>query len=698
MGFKAGRFGDYGKLGVIANDQWIEDDQEMRQAGNCAWDYSASNRLIGAGISKNCDELDAMGRTWTLDGTMGVKILEFPLSRVAYGASGMIRFNLIMERSTTQTIQVQASVIGGGSTRYELSGAIVTRRIVSINVEVPEQHSSSFKNDLSVSLYLFSTNITSTDVTIYSIGIFEPQRMPLRVAKFEDTTGAGNTIGVDDWPLSTAARCLLRDQQEVLHWARAAKANILSQCFASGYLVGTDSYSTNSDALGAWIVRKPYGGTNVKFVTKIITGAHNTIVKASLWSLSKIAYDNETDSFHAGDILINETSGGVARIVSVDDDGTTGYLHLSYVFGSFENNGTLHGINSETGISKGEALQNGSITSGEELDSDDDTVLALDDRFVYLDLDTIDEDSEYEIRLDAKGTSISGCVVLSTSVSAYVENDTSISNKLPRSSWHEQDDPIRARPYKSIKDTQNATWHNNRAVILSDFRVNFSDGYSHPTEKQRGRTASEANADNANFAFGIVYKSNNCRSITARITVSKSILDRKRKIPVSSASGTLERPYAIVTGSTSGAVAIAEYLSDSTTDYLYIDGDSTSFVTGETLSTPAWSATADGPPQLFSGSQTVKFSISHNHLSDVSSSEVYMSLANRGSPYTFEVTLPVDTDEFNNDSSVISNHPLLWAIQAWTDDSGDPIILEQYQVFQEPGTTLDAELYEDQTE
>ena len=95
--------GGEGDMGVIANDQFIEDDQEMRQAGNTAWDYSASSaRLIGAGVAKSCDDNTAMGKVWRVIGRMSAKILELPLSQVAYGASRMIRVHILLERDAAE--------------------------------------------------------------------------------------------------------------------------------------------------------------------------------------------------------------------------------------------------------------------------------------------------------------------------------------------------------------------------------------------------------------------------------------------------------------------------------------------------------------------------------------------------------------------------------------------------------------------
>jgi len=690
MGFKAGRFGDCGDLGVIANDQWIEDDQEMRLAGNCAWDYVASNRLIGAGIAKNCDNNAAMGRTWTITGRMASKILELPLSKVAFGASRMIRVHVLLERDATETVRVQGTVVGGGNASQTLSGAPTGKELVSLNIDVPEQRSSSFENGLSLSLYLFGAGGGAVGVTIYTIGIFEPQHLPLVPAVFKDTTGASNTIGVDDWPVSTAIRDLLRDQQDVLHWARAAKPNILSQCFSSGYYpILPGSYSTDMDRIGRWIVRKPYGGTSIKMVVRTLNKTAIAEMTASLWSLAKIAYDTESAGFTAGDILEDYTSGARARIVKVQDNGTTGFLWLAYVFGTFSNNDWLRGRDSATGALRGNALQNGAALAGDQVDSDILYASGTEDDYLYFALDTVNEDAEYEIRLDAKLDGGGSATIRTDAVMAYVTDGTAIAHKLPRSSHHEQDDPIRANAYKAIRDTQNSTWHNNRAVILSDSR--FENWIVKPTARD-----SDDTLDNAgdNLANGIAYKGKNSHAITARVTVSKGDLDNRRRIPITYSSGTWVQPEDIIVGAKSGAVAILEYVYGG---YVYIRGDVTSFVSGEALSTlGGWNGTANGPPERFSGKQKIRFAVFHTADAPISEMEIDVSLMKRINPVTMEMTINLDTNLFDNDASVVGDYPLVWSLQSWTDVPGDAVTLEQYQVFQAPSTTLDAELYEDQ--
>lgn len=78
--------------------------------------------------------------------------------------------------------------------------------------------------------------------------------------------------------------------------------------------------------------------------------------------------------------------------------------------------------------------------------------------------------------------------------------------------------------------------------------------------------------------------------------------------------------------------------------------------------------------------------------------EANLSLMSRDGPQEITLTLSVGSDAFDNDATVVSGSilPLLWILDFWTTEHGDPLILEQYQVFQAPLTTLDAELYEDE--
>lgn len=690
--FKAGRFGDYGDVGIISNSQWVEDDAEMRQAGNTAWDFAASRRLNGAGLAKSCDSASAMGRTWNLTGHAMVKIITLPLQEIAFGASGQMRVHVLLERDIDEPILVGADLDGGNGARKLMTATAGTKELVTLNFGMDPQRSANFKGTPALNIYLISRNASaSTAVTIHSISAFEPQNLPLRPKVFRDTTGATNVIGAANQPLSAFVRTLVANQQRVLHWARAAKSNIITQCFTSGYLVGAGSYATDKDRLGRWFVRKPYGGTGVTLVTQIDVSVGNANIQASMYSLATLDYDGEVSAFTAGDILEDHTSGARARIVKVTDSGTTGTLFLSYVTGTFANNDSLKGRNSTTGAARGEALQNGAIRAGELVDSDVIAVPIGSLNYPAFSLDTVDEDAEYEIRLDAEKDGATATTVESFFVTAYVNNSaTTIEHRLPRSSWCEQDDPIRASTYKSIKDTQNATWHNQRAIVLNDSRARDW------TKKQRGRTdISEAAISRYNFGTGILYKASRSRALKARIVVSKRPISNLKKISFTGGSGTRVIED-IMTGATSGAVARVEYISSGATGFVYLLDDG-NFLNGEALSTAGgWSGTASSAPTPFEAQQHLRLAVFHTYDTPIAEHTVDLSTMPRGSAQTIDLVVNLASDLYDNDSSVVVYYPLVWTIQAWTTVPGDSLMLEQYQVFQAPLTTLDAELYEDE--
>jgi hypothetical protein len=72
----------------------------------------------------------------------------------------------------------------------------------------------------------------------------------------------------------------------------------------------------------------------------------------------RLDYDSQTANFTLGDILTGGSSGATARIVADSDSGTTGYLTLTDIVGTFQDNETI------TGSSTGSATSNGSTTVG----------------------------------------------------------------------------------------------------------------------------------------------------------------------------------------------------------------------------------------------------------------------------------------------------------------------------------------------
>ena len=63
--------------------------------------------------------------------------------------------------------------------------------------------------------------------------------------------------------------------------------------------------------------------------------------KLIVHATTELAYDAQTANFTVGDIVTGGTSGATARIVADTDSGTTGTLHLAYVYGTFADNETL---------------------------------------------------------------------------------------------------------------------------------------------------------------------------------------------------------------------------------------------------------------------------------------------------------------------------------------------------------------------
>jgi hypothetical protein len=183
--------------------------------------------------------------------------------------------------------------------------------------------------------------------------------------------------------------------------------------------------------------------------------------------------------------------------------------------------------------------------------------------------------------------------------------------------------------------------------------------------------------------------------VVASVLVSKPDLTFYRKLPVTSASGEWKEGE-ILTGATSGAWARIVF-GQAGLASCYIRDESGTFVSGETISTPTgYAAITTGTSQRFSGTQKIRFAVGHTEDAPIANLEIDVSLLGRGEAKRLDLSLSVDTNQFDNDSTVVGDYPLIWTLYASTTEPGDAVTLEQYQVFQAPMTTLDAELYEDQ--
>ena len=93
------------------------------------------------------------------------------------------------------------------------------------------------------------------------------------------------------------------------------------------------------------------GGRNAIPLASQTDPNNNTLGEAYL------LYDGQTSNFTVGKILTGQTSGATAEIIANTDSGTTGYLTLGNVTGTFDNDETIKDDNTTQGV----AVVNGTI-------------------------------------------------------------------------------------------------------------------------------------------------------------------------------------------------------------------------------------------------------------------------------------------------------------------------------------------------
>jgi hypothetical protein len=385
------------------------------------------------------------------------------------------------------------------------------------------------------------------------------------------------------------------------------------------------------------------------------------------------------------------------------------------VTGTFANNDSLRSRDSETGEIIGGAVAASNLAAGAEIDSDTESLLVSSYGYAEFSLDTVTEDAEYELRLDAIRTGEgSDAEVASWWVTAFCEASATTVSRIPRSSFHEQDDPVRASSYKYIKEAQNRTWYENTAIILNDFR-RLDAG----TLKASGRPeiffpiggSQYMDRAQSNLASGLLLKGASAKTLKAKIWISRMDTVDRRMIDITGAAPNSGPPLFAFTGSvpvddlivgaTSGAVArfdaFESYLfHPSRMFYRRVSGD---FQDGETINGTlgSFSATTTLSPAKMEGNPKLRLAVFHENGVPVASKDFDLSGLAAGGVRLVTMTLDLPTSQYDNDHSVISDYPLIWTISTWTEDlSMDCLVLEQYQVFQAPLTTLNAELYEDQ--
>lgn len=109
---------------------------------------------------------------------------------------------------------------------------------------------------------------------------------------------------------------------------------------------------------------RQYGDLYDNFEIDLTAGGRNAVPLASQKDTGNntlgeayLLYDGETANFTVGKILTGVTSGATAEIVALQDDGTTGYLTLGNVVGTFQNNETINDDN----VPAGSGLVNGTL-------------------------------------------------------------------------------------------------------------------------------------------------------------------------------------------------------------------------------------------------------------------------------------------------------------------------------------------------
>jgi len=686
MGFPKQRYTGYEDLpgSQITNQQMIEDEEALRLVGNAVAVFSHSKRLVASSLGFGPDVGATEDLTFELTPENPATIIRLPMSQVVSGMSGKIRVTILAARDDdTAGVELEVNA-GRDSARGYFSAATGVYHLITAVVDVGRNKNPALYSDeeLTISLHVSWAygEGNTVAVAVRSLAAYElgDTTMPRSVRDWVDTTGANNKIGQPDYPLSPGMQRILNGNAHECAAHRMTRASIFHRCFRLGNKVPNAGYDGDEAGLGEWIIRKPRGATVVEatgYVAPIPAGAIDA--KFSLYSIQSLNYNNEVAPFTAGDLLTGQTTGVQARILKVVDAGATGTIYLGFLNGA--NLFQAGEVIKDEGT--GEADVNGAMTGPLSIASDENN-FAVGSYEAFLIAGQIEEEGEYWARFDVKKVGAVNTVYLPwfMIVDGLAAN---VAHKLPLPSNVEQDDDVRASTWLNTKTTLEKVWARCRSIMMSDFWYSSGGQAEGRASSYTSLAQLEYNIQHGVFGLGVVYPSPGASRLYARVWLRRTDTRLVRKVDVVGHVG----PVAVddvVTGAISGATGLYERF-DAAGGYIVVSSLSGEYQVGEVVNfTSGGSATVASVPYTFDAVLKIKLmtSIVDPPLEFVEH-EIDISNLPQNQTQKIEMVIPIST-EYVNDYSVQTDMPYMWVIMAKTDELGDHLLLDKYQVFEEP--------------
>lgn len=692
MGFPRQRHEAYTRLPLQSqhNDAMVESVEATTIVNNAVALWGSTRRNVGSGVGYGPDDGAEVDLTLTVTPGNPARFVRLPMSQFMTGASGKMRVTIHAARADGASPSYMQVTCGNTQARADFAAASGVYDLVTVALDVDEVRSPGLLTDAQLTIgvgvdWSWGEGVEET-ITIRSVSAYE---LPGPDAwRWKDTTASSNKIGQQNYPLSPAMLRILLNNQHAIRSARSPRT-ILHRCFRTNKKTLGAGYDAGEDGLGDWIIRKPHGTTQIESIIGCDVNAGSADFRLSLWSIESILYDGQVTNFVPGETVTGQTSGARARLIGQNDAGATGVLYLGFVDGVFADNETI------LGESTGEALANGTLAGPVEMATDTQTISAnVNQEFSIGSL--VESEAEYWLRLDAKinSGSTTGYAV---GIIVVPELGSDVTYKLPKTTNTEIEDDVLAQTWNNVKTTLEKIWARSHGIIMSDYR--HLTGGQIETRTLPSPSISPYSWFDPSFytrvwgvtkgiiSAGVVYPSAGAKYLQAKVVVKRTDNSSVWKLDYTGMSG-VPSYGDTVTGGTSGATGILGTDDLSSTISMY--SVSGYFLSGETITfTGGATATVSGTQYKFDSDVKLKLvvydgeAIGFNSVA-IAEHEVSCSAIRHGAFGKITMRVPL-TSVYENDYGESANgSPYCWALLGYTDWTGDHLVVDSYEVFEEP--------------
>jgi hypothetical protein len=713
MAFTKRRYYDYRPLphDSIYNKDFVNDDEATQIVNNVLNLYSHARRNVGSNIGWG--DFASGYLAIAVNKGQYKQLAVKPMNQIMSGGNTIRVWVYCSRQLATADMEIKVNIGPFEETTALSTGAGVYGWVL-VTIVPPRVNNTDLTNDhvLKVRVGMNSTSVAASDtIRVKGIGIFQWPPHTTDKIDWIDTTVANVKFGDADYPHSAGlVRGLARKLFKV-RAHRSLRSNILQKWFDESLQAIGAAYSATYDTFGRYIVRKASGITGLRAVLCIPTSAVvQGLVRLGIWSIDAIEYDNIATAFTAGAVVTDQTTGAIARILAIQL-GPPNYLLLSpfeYTIGTFQNNSQI------TDDEGGDALVNGTNLGSMEVTSTTAAwnMVGITDYFHNLAIaGLIDDDAEYEIRLDARDTVGAGGNV-ELSLRFLVETPgTAVTKVLPNPVRTEQDDDIFAETIEKCRDTLDDIWARQTQILINDIPIYSADASDRLTVKSKsylnypyeGVGYGFTSTENRVFAGGYVYPSPGATKLKARVVFGRTDTRDIRIVNVD--GGALPQPAVGETITTvPGSNNTAEIVDTNLTAGAPYSGTLTlknvmgNFRDNETLTfSGAGTAVVNGEMfDMLDKKLYLRFSTWHPELEEEFYDEKDLADIPVNQIVILEFEIKIHTQYENSDvdytHSIPGNWeaPYCWVLQGKTDNLADYIYLHELQVWEVPDTPASA--------